>query len=466
VARNTELGTGAGLFRAPDPNKRPGWAPALAILGAGLAAVEPAAAVRRALSLAGDQLHVGALDLDLSAVDRVLVVAAGKAATAMVQAAEAVLGARLSAGVAATAPGTKGPTQRVTLHEGGHPLPNPASLMAARHVARLVAGTTDRDLVLVLLSGGASALLELPAGRITLADLQQATSALLASGATIHELNTVRKHLSAIKGGGLARLAAPAQVAALVLSDVVGNPLEVIASGPTVPDPSTFADAAEVLSRYNLWGQLPASVGDYVRAGLAGTVPETAKPGDALFERVTTTIVGDNGLAATAAWERATALGYNAQVLTTWLQGEAREAGLFLAAVGKEIATSGRPLAAPACVVVGGETTVTLKRLGGHGGRNQELALAAALAVTGWPAVTIASLGTDGVDGLTEHAGAVVDGTTVARAAAAGLDPRRALSRHDSGSFFASLGDALVTGPTGTNVNDLAVVLVDRTQEA
>jgi hydroxypyruvate reductase len=378
----------------------------------------------------------------------------------MVRSAEAILGERLTAGLAVTVPGAEGPAARTTVHVGGHPLPDPGSLFATRHIARLLADTTERDLVIALISGGASALLELPAGRIPLVDLQATTSSLLASGATIQEMNTLRKHLSAVKGGGLARLAAPARVLALVLSDVVGNPLDIIASGPTVPDPSTYADAAAVLSRYDLWGQVPASVADHVRSGLAGALPETAKPGDALFARVDTRLVGDNAAAAAAARDRAAALGYRSEILTTWLQGEAREAGRFLAAVGKELASHGRPLAPPACLVVGGETTVTLRRLGGAGGRNQELALAAALALAGWAGVTVASLGTDGIDGTTPHAGAIVDGGTLGRAAAAGLDAAEALARHDSGTFFAALGEALVTGPTGTNVNDLALVLV------
>lgn len=449
-------------FQRPDPERRPAWRPALEILAAGLAAADPAAAVRRGLRREGDTLVAGETRIDLADLDRVLLVAAGKAATAMVHAAEAILGDRLAGGVAVTVYGAGGRAERTIIHEAGHPLPDPAGLLATRHIARLLAGAGERDLVLALISGGASALLEMPAARIQLADLQAATSTLLASGASIDELNTVRKHLSAVKGGGLARLAAPARVLALVLSDVVGSPLDIIASGPTVPDPSRYADAAAVVARRDLWGRLPAPIADHLRRGMAGEVPETLKPGDPVFERVLTRVVGENADAAAAAAARAAALGYASMVLTTYLEGEAREAGRLLAALGKEMAARAQPLAPPACLVLGGETTVTMRRLGGRGGRNQELALAAALALEGpaWDRVTVAGLGTDGIDGASEAAGALVDGTSVARARAAGLDPLAALDANDSASFFEALGDAIVCGPTGTNVNDLALVLV------
>lgn len=447
-------------FRSPDRAARPGWGPALEILAAALRAADPAAAVRQALALDGQVLLAGEERLDLSEVEHSYLVGAGKAATAMVQAAEAVLGDRLTSGVAVTVHGAGGLARRTTIREAGHPLPDPAGLVATRHIARLLERTTERDLVIALLSGGASALLELPAGRIPLVDLRTATSALLASGATIHEMNAVRKHLSAVKGGGLARLAAPAHVLALVLSDVVGDPLDVIASGPTVPDPTTFADAAAILTRYRLWAELPESIHTHLRAGMAGQISETAKPGDAVFERVSTWVIGGNATAAAAAVEQARQLGFQALRLTTFLEGEAREVGRVMAALGKEMARHGQPLAPPACLVAGGETTVTLKHLGGVGGRNQELALAAALALEGWEAVSLAAMGTDGLDGATDAAGALVDGTTVARASAVGLDPLDALEWHNSGPFFERLGDHIVTGPTGTNVNDLVVVLV------
>ena len=455
------------IYRSPDPSARPGWHDALSILAAGIQAADPAAAVRRAMVRQGNLLRIhnpknpaGAATYDLAAIDNVYLVGAGKAATAMVQAAEEILGDRLTAGVAVTVYGAKGPTSRTTLYEAGHPLPDPSGLMATRHIAKLLSATTPRDLVIALISGGASALLELPAGRLPLIDLQSTTSALLGSGATIVEMNTVRRHLSQVKGGGLARLAAPAPLVSLVLSDVVGSPPDAIASGPTVPDPTTFSDAAAVLSRHDLWGRIPEDVGTHLRAGMAGHFPETAKPGDPVFDTVLTVIVGDNATAADAAASEGRNLGYHTMTLTTHLEGEAREVARVLCAIAKSAHDRAEPLPLPACIVASGETTVTLRRLGGQGGRNQELALAAAIALDGWPAITLAAMGTDGIDGPTDAAGALVDGTTVIRARAAGLDPMDALSRHNSAPFFAKLGDRIVTGPTGTNVNDLAVVLI------
>ncbi len=380
----------------------------------------------------------------------------------MVQATESILGERLTAGIAICPRGSEGPTERTVVHGGGHPLPDPGSLMATRHIARLLEQSGPEDLVLVLLSGGASALMEQPAGRIPLIDLQAATSSLLGSGARIDEINALRKHISRVKGGGLAAMAAPSPVLGLILSDVVGSPLESIASGPTAPDPSRFSDAGAVLSRLGLWGAMPASIGQHLRDGMAGRIPETPKPGDALFDRVHNHLIGDGASALEAARDRAGELGFRTSILTTYLEGEAREVGRLLAAVAKESSRHGRPLAPPACILASGETTVTLRRLGGRGGRNQELALAAALALDaedGSP-ITLAALGSDGIDGQSEAAGAIVDGDTARRARAAGLDPVAALAGHDSAPFFESLGQALVTGPTGTNVGDLVLLLV------
>ncbi|MFI0606943.1 MAG: glycerate kinase [Anaerolineae bacterium] len=453
------------LGHGPPPSPGPA-ARLLEILGVAMQAVDPAALVASHLRLDGEQLHAGPVTVDLGAVDRVFLVAAGKAAATMAAAAERILGPRLSGGVAVTARGGGiHRLERCTLHEGGHPLPDPSSLLAARQMARMLEGLTERDLVIALISGGSSALLELPAGRLNLVDLQTATASLLASGAAIHEINTVRRHLSRLKGGGLARLAAPARLVALVLSDVVGSPLDAIGSGPTVPDPTTYADAAAVIARYGLWSSLPASISEHLRTGMSGRIAETAKQGEPCFARSATALIGDNALAARAAGEAAAALGYGVLHLGSRFQGEARELGRIMASLGQAVAAEGLPLAAPACLIAGGESTVSLKRLGGVGGRNQELALAAAIALDDprWAGISLASFGTDGVDGATDAAGAIVDGTTAARARTMGLDPQQALAGHDSGRFFQTLGEAIVSGPTGTNVNDLMVLLVDGT---
>ena len=484
---------------------------------AALAAIEPGAAVRQHVRREGDTLIVADRRYDLRDYERVFVVGGGKAAVPMTAAIADVLGGRLTGGVVVTKYGhTRGwPVAgfRFQVIEAGHPVPDENSIRGAQAVADCVARATERDLVLCLISGGGSALLTLPVPGLGLADLQALTGALLRSGATIHEVNTVRKHCSRIKGGNLARLAAPATLVTLVLSDVVGNPLDVIASGPTVPDPTTVADARKVLERYGIRppsvppmrgeeeplsvppmggegktpsvppmrgeeeppSYPPAEVWEYGSMGEGG-LREMPKPGDPAFERVQHVVVGSNRLAALAAVEKARALGFNALLLSTYVEGEAREVAKVAAALAKGIRTHGDPLSPPACLVWGGETTVTI-RGEGKGGRNEELALAAALALDGWPGVLVMALATDGTDGPTDAAGAVVSGETVARARALGLDPRAALEANDSYPFFDALGKApplsspphsqggglIRTGPTGTNVNDLLFVLVEET---
>ena len=345
------------------------------------------------------------------------------------------------------------PTRHVTIREAGHPVPDAAGVDGTRAIVRALAGLGEDDLVVCVISGGGSALLTLPDG-ISLQELQSATHLLLRSGASIGEINIVRKHLDAVKGGGLARLVRPARLLTLVLSDVVGNPLDAIASGPTVPDTSTFADAAAVFDRYRLWDELPSGVAARIRAGVAGQVPDTPKAGDPIFERCETVVVGSNLQACQAAADTATALGYQSQVLTTYVEGEAREVGHVLAALLREVNASGHPLPRPCVLVAGGETTVTI-RGSGLGGRNQELALAAAFSLRDVPNVLLASVGTDGNDGPTDAAGACVDGTTLQRAAARGIDAERALADNNSYPFFDTLGDLIRTGPTNTNVNDV-----------
>ncbi len=437
------------------------------LVWAALGAVNPARAVARYLRWEGDRLRVGDRSYDLPAGRRVVVVGAGKAGAGMAAAAEAILGDRIAAGWVNVrygyepAGGRPGAFLRVHIHPAGHPIPDAAGVEGACRILELVDGLGEGDLALVLISGGASALLELPVEGVSLEDLKRLTDGLLRSGATIRELNTVRKHLSRIKGGRLARriVRRGAQAAVLVLSDVVGNPLDVIGSGPCAPDPSTYADAWGVLERYGLTASAPVPVVEHLRRGLRGELEETPKPGDSLFERVHHVIVGDNRTAAEAAVRRAGALGLNGMVLSTYVEGEAREVGRVLAGLAKEEARYGSPLPRPACLVVGGETTVTVVGEG-KGGRNQEVALGAALALEGWEDVMVVALATDGTDGPTDAAGAIATGETASRARALGLDPLAHLARNDAYPLFAALGDLILTGPTGTNVNDLAFVLV------
>jgi glycerate 2-kinase len=305
----------------------------------------------------------------------------------------------------------------------------------------------------------------LPPSGISLADLQVLTQVLLECGATINEINTIRKHVSQLKGGQLAQLASPAKVVSLILSDVVGDPLEVIASGPTVPDPTTFDDAWSILVRYGVVEDMPTSIINHLSAGREGTVPDTPKPGDPLFDRVQNVIIGSNRLAAYAAAEEAQRMGFDTILLTTFLEGEAREVGKVIAGLakgavhGEAMHPAGRSLSRPVCLVLGGETTVTLHG-DGKGGRNQEMALAAALSLVGWEDVLIACLATDGTDGPTDAAGAFADGTSINRAVHLGLDAKTYLGRNDAYHFFRQLDDLIVTGPTKTNVNDLILVFV------
>ncbi len=454
--------SGTGRFDpqvlAPDPQGR---AEMLAILDAALDAVDPYAAVARAVERRGDVLRVDGRSFDLARCRDLYLLGAGKAGAPMARALEDRLGPWLRAGLVVVKEGHTEPTRVVQILEAGHPVPDDRAVDAGRRLLALAHRAQEDDLVLCVLSGGGSALLEVPAPGITLADLQAMTQVLLGCGATIHEINVLRKHLSQVKGGQLARAVHPARLVTLVLSDVVGNPLDVIASGPTVPDASTWQDAWAVVTRYELEDRLPQAVVARIQAGLRGEIPETPKPGDPVFERTWTLVVADNAQAAQAARDRGASLGYHALVLTTYLEAEAAEVGKMLAALGKEVALRGNPVPKPACLVLGGESTVVLGERPGKGGRNQEVALAAALALAGMDhRILVAALATDGTDGPTDSAGGLVDGTTCARARTLGMDPRDHLRRHDAYPLLRTVGDMLLTGPTRTNVNDLYVVLV------
>ncbi len=431
---------------------------ALTIFRAALRAVDPEEAVLRHLSVGHYGLRVGAQELPWREVDRIWVVAYGKASVAMARAVERRLGDRISGGLVVTPHGTGERLAQLEVVEASHPLPGSDGEAAARRVVNLLRGAGERDLVVCLISGGGSALLPLPAEGLTLQDKVLTTDLLLRSGATIVEINIVRKHLSGLKGGRLAQAAHPARVVALVVSDVVGDRLDAIASGPLSPDPTTYVDALGVLKRYELLERVPARVRDHLQRGAAGELPETPKPGDPVFQRVAVHVVAGLAQAVEAAAQEAGRLGYRVAVLTTSLEGEAREVGRVVAGLAREEAQRSRPVPKPACLVLGGETTVTVRGQG-RGGRNQELALAAALGIEGLPGLLVAAFATDGRDGPTDAAGALADGFTVKRARHLGLDPRRLLDENDSYAFFDSLDDLVRTGPTGTNVNDLVLVL-------
>ena len=434
---------------------------AMRLVRAALDAVDPARAVHEAVQREANLLRVGPATYDLGDYEHVYLIGGGKAGAPMAQAMAEILGSALTGGWVNVKEGhlAEGDLQPcLVIHEAGHPIPDERGQRGAAEVLRIARQATEHDLIFCLISGGGSALLPLPVDGITLADLQALTDALLRCGATINEINAVRKHCSQIKGGQLARAAYPATVIALLLSDVVGNPLDVIASGPTVPDTSTFAEAQAVIDRYQIEDVLPHSIRAHLRDGLEGRVAETPKAGDPAFERIRTTVIGSNAIAARAARAEAEAMGYHTLLLSTYIEGEAREVAKVFAAVGKSLVAEGWPLSLPACVIAGGETTVTV-RGDGKGGRNQELALAAAIALQGWEGVTLVTLATDGTDGPTDAAGAIVDGETVMRAQALDLPAGDYLSRNDAYTFFDRLSDLIRTGPTNTNVNDLVFVL-------
>ena len=413
------------------------------IFQAALSAADPAGAVERYLKRR-----------DFSRFQNIYVVGAGKAGASMAQAAERVLGRRIAAGLLNVKYGYTAKLRRIELNECGHPVPDENGVAGAERIAGIAAGAGKDDLVICLISGGASALMPAPAEGITLEEKQATTRLLLASGANIHEINSIRKHISRIKGGQLARLAAPARVESLMLSDVIGDNLDVIGSGPTAPDASTFAGALGILDRYGIRERVPASVRERIEQGAAGAIPETPKPDDPVFARVRNTIVGSNRLALAAAATRARALGYRTLVLSSEIQGEAREIARMHAAIASEMARTGHPMKPPACLITGGETTVTI-RGDGLGGRAQEFALAAALDIAGLENVVVFCAGTDGTDGPTNAAGAVADGQTLARKP----DARSYLNRNDSYHYFEALNDLIITGPTNTNVMDVCIVL-------
>src|SRR5579871_716371 len=427
----------------------------LRIFRAALGAADPRQAVLAHLKIDRGTLKAGRKIYHLDRFQNIYVAGAGKASVKMAAAVEKLLGRQLRGGLINTKYGHGAHLRRTAVNECGHPLPDANGQSGAERIAAIAAQAGRNDLLIVVISGGASALMPLPAAPVTLDDKQATTRLLLDCGATIHEINCVRKHISAIKGGQLARLAYPATVVALILSDVVGDNLDVIGSGPTVPDPSTYADALAIFEKYQVTGRVPPPVLRRIQGGQQ----ETPKPGDPIFDRVQNLIVGSNRLAVDAAARQAQSLGFRTLVLSTTLEGEAREVAHVHAAIAREIRESGRPIRPPACILTGGETTVTI-RSSGLGGRNQELALAAAIGIRGLADVAILSGGTDGTDGPTDAAGAIAEGSTLATAEAAGLHAAQYLAHNDSYHFFEKAGGLIKTGPTGTNVADIQIVLV------
>lgn len=424
----------------------------------GLGAVDARAAVGRAIVRNGDELIIGRRRYDLCRYERVVVLGAGKATASMAQAVEQRLGSRLQGGFVVVKHGHVVPTRRIVVAEAGHPVPDRSGQRAAARLCAMATELGRRDLLIVLLSGGASSLLPAPVTGITLADKQRVTQELLRCGASIREINTVRKHLSRIKGGRLAELT-KATIVTLILSDVLGDDLSAIASGPTVPDPTTYHEAVAILKRYRIWRPVPQRVRRHLDRGCQGLASETPKPGSSLFRRVHHHIVGNNATAVMAVTCAAREAGLKTLVHRSTLTGEARDEGQRFGVLAKNILRAGKPLQRPCCMVAGGETTVTVTGKGA-GGRAQEFAAAAALEIAGLAKVWVVAIGTDGTDGPTDAAGAVIDGHTVARAKRLSVDLKGALQRHNTYPALKRLDQLIVTGPTGTNVNDLYLLLV------
>jgi glycerate-2-kinase len=392
---------------------------------------------------------------------RLLVTGFGKASFPMAEAMESSLGGLIDSGVVVTkyGHGTADRLSKIRLLEAGHPLPDENSVRGADEIIRLIASADARTLVVTLISGGGSALCVAPAAGITLADKQRTTELLLRSGADINELNCVRKHLSRIKGGRLAELLAPATTTALILSDVVGDKLDVIASGPTAPDQTTYSEALAVLEHYRLPRSVPQSVVNLLRKGEAGKIPETPKADNPIFDRVENILIGSLSLSLAAARKAAERMGLRTEIISTEIKGEASISGQWLARKAVTVRASRREQL-PVCLLAGGETTVTVTGAG-KGGRNMELALAFAMEIEGMEGITLLSAGTDGSDGPTDAAGAIVDGETVTLSRSKGLDPVLFLRANDSYTFFEECGGLFVTGPTGTNVMDIQIILLN-----
>ncbi|MGB3091800.1 MAG: glycerate kinase [Candidatus Zixiibacteriota bacterium] len=432
----------------------------LSILHSCIKASDPLYAIKKRVKLKRGKLWVDSHSYDLRLIKRVFVIGAGKASARMAQAIEELFGDRISSGIIITKKGHHLPLRgRIDLMEGAHPLPDREGLKGTRRIVKLLSPTAPDDLVIFLLSGGGSALLVSPVAGISLRDKIKLTDELLRCGADIKEINTIRKHISQVKGGRLAELAQPSPVLTLILSDVIGNRLDSIASGPTAPDRTTFSDCMKIVKKYDLRKKIPSSIYSHLEKGAGERLKETPKPRDPIFKKVKNVIIGSNRTALGAAERKARELGFNTYVLPRPVAGDTTRAAKRQVTLIRRIAERKGPVRPPACVISGGETTVKIKGKG-KGGRNQEFALVAAMGIEGMKNVVLLSAGTDGTDGPTDAAGAICDGETVRRALRKGLNPKSSLADNDSYHFFGKLGDLVVTGPTHTNVMDVHLALI------
>ncbi|MEM2210217.1 MAG: glycerate kinase [Nitrososphaerales archaeon] len=424
-----------------------------------LSSISPHRLIKEHVKRDGDKIQIDNLSIDLKNVNKILVIGGGKASALMAEALYSILGDKINYGVVVIPEyqNQKFYTGSIDLLKASHPIPTIKSIHASLKILEIVDKLSENDLVFCLISGGGSALMTLPMEGITLEDKQIITKRLIQSGATINELNIVRKHISNIKGGRLAQKIYPARVIGLIISDVVGNPIDIIASGPTAPDSSTYKDAIEILKRYNLWDNAPESIRKTLEKGVNGLIPETPKANDKIFERVHNFIIGSNELACESAFSYLSSKGLDTMILTTLLEGEAKEVGKVIASIAKYMKIEREGIRGFS-IILGGETTVTVKG-SGKGGRNQELVVSACKFIDNVRGLAVASLGTDGIDGFSDAAGGIVDSYTLSRAKRMGLNVESYLQNNDSNTFLKMLGDTIITGPTGTNVNDIIIAV-------
>ncbi|MFC1493825.1 glycerate kinase [Thermodesulfobacteriota bacterium] len=439
-------------------------AEALQCFNASLKPVNPYEAVNRFVRLEGSKLVIGKseskiAEFNIEDYERIFLVGGGKATAPMARAMEDILGERVTQGLINVKYGFTDKLLSTEIIEADHPLPDKSGVEGTKKILGIIENAGEKDLVFSLISGGGSALLPQPTGNITLEEKQAVTQKLLECGASIDEINCIRKHISSSKGGQMARTAFPATTINLMLSDVVGDRMDVIASGPFVPDMSSYRESWEIIEKYGL-EDIPDSVRDHLKAGLSGKIEDTPKTGDPIFEKVSNVVIGSNILALESAAEEAERLGYDTVILSSMIEGETKDVARVHAAIAREVIKTGRPKSAPCCVISGGETTVTIKGKG-MGGRNQEFCLAAAMDIKDMPErVVILSGGTDGNDGPTDAAGGIIDPLTTARGNSAGISANEYLNNNDSYNYLKKTGDLLITGPTNTNVMDVRLVLV------
>lgn len=431
---------------------------AVEIFFAGLRAMEPDVCMHEHINLSGSLFEIRGKTYNLDKFKDIYIVGFGKVSGLMAVILEELLEERIKAGIVNVQYGYNAPCRIVKVNMAGHPFPDESGLKGTTEIVRLLEEADEKDLVICLISGGGSALFELPCDGITLGEIREVTGLLLKSGARIDEVNTIRKHISKVKGGRFVKIC-KARIISLIVSDVVDDRLDTIASGPTSPDYSTFFDCERILKKYGLFQNIPAPVRVHIQKGLDGKIEDTPRVADKIFDKVHNVIIGNNRMSLKASYKKAVELGYNTVILSSCISGEAREIAKIYGAIAKEIHQSGNPIKRPACIIAGGETTVTV-RGNGKGGRNQEFVLSAAMEIKGLHNTVILSAGTDGIDGTTDAAGAIADGFTAMRASRMAIDPEAYLHDNNSYSFFKGLNDLIITGPTKTNVMDIMLLLI------